>query len=103
MNTGTLLGCVFANVFGGKLTNRKKKLEPGKGVFGCAIGSNALYEWLDDNPGVAAYPLEYVNRPSVIAQIYHMVSINSCVAVDLYGRWQQRVPESDRLAEPADS
>ena len=70
----------------GKLTNRKKKLEPGKGVFGCAIGSNALYEWLDDNPGVAAYPLEYVNRPSVIAQIDHMVSINSCVAVDLYGQ-----------------
>ena len=70
----------------GKLTNRKKKLEPGKGVFGCAIGSNALYEWLDDNPGVAAYPLEYVNRPSVIAQIDNMVSINSCVAVDLYGQ-----------------
>ena len=70
----------------GKLTNRQKKLEPGKGVFGCAIGSNALYEWLDNNPGVAAYPLEYVNRPSVIAQIDNMVSINSCVAVDLYGQ-----------------
>lgn len=55
-------------------------------MFACAIGSNALYEWLDDNPGVAAYPLEYVNRPSVIAQIDHMVSINSCVAVDLYGQ-----------------
>lgn len=70
----------------GKLNNRYKNIDRGKGVFGCAIGSNELYEWLDDNPGVAAYPLEYVNRPSVIAQIDNMVSINSCVSVDLYGQ-----------------
>ena len=70
----------------GKLTNRKKSIDRGKGVFGCALGSVELYEWLDDNHGVAAYPLEYVNRPSVIAQIDNMVSINSCVAVDLYGQ-----------------
>ena len=70
----------------GKLTNKKKNIDKGKGVFGCAIGSAELYEWLDDNHGVAAYPLEYVNRPSVIAQIDNMVSINSCVSVDLYGQ-----------------
>ena len=55
-------------------------------MFGVAIGGPDLYEWLDDNPGVAAYPLEYVNRPDVIAQIDNMVSINSCVAVDIYGQ-----------------
>lgn len=70
----------------GKLTNKKKTIDRGKGVFGNAIGSPELYEWLDDNHGVAAYPLEYVNRPYVIAQIDDMVSINSCVAVDLYGQ-----------------
>lgn len=70
----------------GKLTNKKKNIDRGKGVFGCAIGSRDLYEWLDDNPGIAAYPLEYVNRPSVIAQLDNVVSINSCVAVDLYGQ-----------------
>lgn len=70
----------------GKLTNNRKKIDRGKGVFGCAVGSRKLYEWLDDNPGVLAYPLEYVNRPSVIAEIDNMVSINSCVAVDLYGQ-----------------
>lgn len=70
----------------GKLTNRKKNIDRGKGVFGCAIGSRELYEWLDDNHGIAAYPLEYVNRPSVIAQLDNVVSINSCVAVDLYGQ-----------------
>ncbi len=70
----------------GKLTNRRKMVDRGKGVFGCAVGSHALYEWLDDNPGLAAYPLEYVNRPGIIGQIDNMVSINSCVAVDLYGQ-----------------
>ena len=70
----------------GKLTNKKKTIDKGKGVFGVAIGSAELYEWLDDNHGVAAYPLEYVNRPDVIAQIDNMVSINSCVSVDLYGQ-----------------
>ena len=70
----------------GKLTNKRKNIDRGKGVFGCAVGSNDLYEWLDDNHGIAAYPLEYVNRPSVIAQLDNMVSINACVAVDLYGQ-----------------
>ena len=70
----------------GKLTNKCKTIERGKGVFGCAVGSGELYEWLDDNPGVAAYPLEYVNRPFTIAQVDNMVSINACVAVDLYGQ-----------------
>ncbi|MBQ9579931.1 MAG: butyryl-CoA:acetate CoA-transferase, partial [Lachnospiraceae bacterium] len=70
----------------GKLTNKKKKIDKGKGVYGCAVGSRDLYNWLDDNPGVMAYPLEYVNRPGVIEQIDHMVSINSCVSVDLYGQ-----------------
>ena len=70
----------------GKLTNSRKTINRGKSVFGCAIGSNRLYEWIDDNPGVAAFPLEYVNQPNVIAQIDNMVSINSCVAVDLYGQ-----------------
>ena len=70
----------------GKLTNKKKKIDKGKGVYGCAVGSRDLYNWLDDNPGVMAYPLEYVNRPGVIEQIDNMVSINSCVSVDLYGQ-----------------
>ena len=70
----------------GKLTNKLKNIDRGKGVFGCAVGSTELYEWLDDNHGIAAYPLEYVNRPSVIAQLDNMVSINACVAVDLYGQ-----------------
>ena len=70
----------------GKLTNRCKSLHPGIGVFGLAVGSPAFYEWLDNNPEIAGYPLCYVNNISVIAQNDNMLSINGCLAADLYGQ-----------------
>lgn len=86
MHTELCSDAYLSMYMAGKLTNRKKKIDPGKGVFGCAVGSHDLYEWLEDNPGILAYPLEYVNRPGIIAEIDNMVSINSCVSVDLYGQ-----------------
>ena len=70
----------------GKLTNRRKRLLPGKGVAGFAFGTDKLYDWLHENPSVAFCPLEYVNDPSVIGRIDNMVSINGCISVDLYGQ-----------------
>lgn len=70
----------------GKLTNSKKAKHRNKGVLGIAFGSETLYDWLDDNPGIAAYPLEYVNAAEIIAQMDNMVSINSCISADLYGQ-----------------
>ena len=70
----------------GKLTNRKKTFQRGKGVTGIVFGSQKLYDWVDMNPGVIIEPLEFVNDPGTIAQIDNMVSINSCIAVDLYGQ-----------------
>lgn len=70
----------------GKLTNRRKNLYRNKGVTGIAFGSPALYDWVERNPGVMAAPLEYVNALETIGQIDNMVSINSCIAADLYGQ-----------------
>jgi acyl-CoA hydrolase len=33
-----------------------------------------------------AAPLSYVNDPNIIGQIDNMISINNCIAVDLYGQ-----------------
>ena len=68
----------------GKLTNKRKSIDKGKGVFGCAVGSTDLYEWLDDNPGIAAFPLEYVNRPFVIAQIDRSFCVERRKGIYLY-------------------
>jgi acyl-CoA hydrolase len=70
----------------GKLTNRAKALYPGKGITGIVFGSQDLYDWVDRNPGVSMAPLSYVNAPETIAQLDNMVSINNCIAVDLYGQ-----------------
>ena len=70
----------------GKLTNKRKNIFPGKGVLGLATGSQALYDWLDENPGVIALPIAYVNDPSVIASMDNFISLNSCVSIDLYGQ-----------------
>ena len=70
----------------GKLKNRYSALSPGKGVFGIAFGTDTLYEWVHENPGVISYPLEYVNSPEIIAKIDNMISINSCISTDLYGQ-----------------
>lgn len=70
----------------GTLTNRKKSIHKGKGITGMIIGSNELYEWTDRNPGIAVFPLEYVNAAETIAKNDNMISINNCISADLYGQ-----------------
>ena len=70
----------------GKLTGRRKNIDKGKAVFGVGAGTQDLYDWIDWNPGVAAYPISYVNNPDVIAQLDNFISLNSCVGIDLYGQ-----------------
>nr|WP_325223763.1 acetyl-CoA hydrolase/transferase C-terminal domain-containing protein [uncultured Oscillibacter sp.] len=70
----------------GKLTNARKTIHRNKGMTGIVFGSQALYDWVDQNPSVTVAPLEYVNAPETIAQLDDMISINSCIAVDLYGQ-----------------
>lgn len=69
-----------------KLTNVKKQLHRGKGLAGIVFGSQPLYDWVDQNPGVITAPLEYVNDPAVIRQMDNMISINNCISVDLFGQ-----------------
>ncbi|NCB50581.1 MAG: butyryl-CoA:acetate CoA-transferase [Clostridia bacterium] len=70
----------------GKITNKKKAIDRDKCVFGVAQGTRALYDWVDKNPAVACYPIEYVNNPETIAKLNNFISLNSCVSVDLYGQ-----------------
>ena len=70
----------------GKITNKKKKLNPGKGVFSICNGSRELYDFLDHNMDIMSAPMAYVNNPNTIRQLDDFVSINGCIAVDLYGQ-----------------
>ena len=70
----------------GKITNKKKTLNRGKGVFSICNGSRELYEFLDHNMDIQSVPMRYVNNPETIRQLDHFVSINGCIAMDLYGQ-----------------
>lgn len=70
----------------GKLTNRRKEINRDKGVFGVCTGSQALYDFMDDNSGILSAPISYINDPKVIGQFNHFISINACIAMDLYGQ-----------------
>ena len=70
----------------GKLTNRRKNIDRHKGVWTFAMGSQALYDWIDNNPGLASMPVNYTNDPAIIAQLDNFISVNSCLEVDLYGQ-----------------
>jgi butyryl-CoA:acetate CoA-transferase len=70
----------------GKLTNRKKNIDKGKSVYAFALGSQELYDWIDNNPSLASCSVDYCNAPEVIGRNDNVVSINNCLEVDLYGQ-----------------
>jgi acyl-CoA hydrolase len=70
----------------GKVTNEAKDIFNGVSVTTFALGSRALYDWLDHNHEVAFLPVHVVNDPTVIAQNNSLVSINGALSVDLYGQ-----------------
>ncbi len=70
----------------GVLTNARKTLHPGKIVAGFVLGTQRLYDFIDDNPIIELHPTQYVNDPYVIAQNEKMVAINSAIEVDLTGQ-----------------
>ncbi len=70
----------------GVITNRKKGFNDGKLVASSAIGTQNLYEFLDDNPSIEFYPSDYVNDPNIISRHNKMVSMNVAMAMDLTGQ-----------------
>lgn len=70
----------------GNISNRLKKIHPGKTIASFVIGTRKLYDFVDGNVGVEFYPSDFVNDPRVIAQNDRVVAINSALQVDLTGQ-----------------
>ena len=70
----------------GAVTNRFKGFNNGKLVASCAVGSKALYEFLNLNPAVEFHPSDYVNDIEIIARHHKMVSMNVARFIDLAGQ-----------------
>jgi acyl-CoA hydrolase len=70
----------------GVVTGNQKTLHPGKVVITFALGTEELYDFIDNNPFIEAYPAEHVNDPFIVSQNENMVAINSAIEVDLTGQ-----------------
>ncbi len=70
----------------GVITNARKTLHNGKFVASFLMGTQRLYDFVDHNADVLVLPVDYVNHPMVIGRNENLVSINSCVQVDLTGQ-----------------
>jgi itaconate CoA-transferase len=69
----------------GVADNSVKQIHAGRSVFTFAMGDRPFYDFLNDNPDIEAYPVNYVNNPAVIARNERVVSVNATLQVDLEG------------------
>jgi len=77
-----VIGLVEKGIIDGEM----KSLHPGKIIAGFILGTNKLYEFVNDNPIIELHPTEYINDPFIIAKNDRMVAINSAIEVDLTGQ-----------------
>jgi len=70
----------------GVIDNTRKAIDRNKTVAAFSMGKRSTYDYLSDNPGIAFRPVEYTNRPMIIAQNSKMTAINTALAIDLTGQ-----------------
>ena len=70
----------------GIIDNTQKKVMPGKSVASLALGSRRLYDYMDGNKDIIFKDVAWTNNPFIIAQNPKVMSINSCLEIDLTGQ-----------------
>ncbi len=70
----------------GKITGRRKNIDPLRMTYGFGAGTQKMYDYLDNNPQCMSAPISYVNDTVVISQLDNFISINNAVDCDLFGQ-----------------
>lgn len=70
----------------GVVNGRKKKIDVGKMVASFLMGSQELYDFIDDNPMVAMMDVAHTNNVHMIRKNTKVTAINSALAVDITGQ-----------------
>ncbi len=70
----------------GAVTGLRKTVNQGKIVASFCMGSRDLYDFVDNNPEVEIYPIDYVCNRKVISGHDRMVALNSALEIDLSGQ-----------------
>lgn len=70
----------------GVITNQHKEKHRNHIVSGFVVGSQRVYDFIDDNPYVRMLDIAYVNDTQVIRQNPKVTAINSAIEVDITGQ-----------------
>ncbi|MDR1860620.1 MAG: 4-hydroxybutyrate CoA-transferase [Bacteroidales bacterium] len=70
----------------GIVNGRCKNIDKGKMVATFLMGSQKLYDFIDDNPRVLMKDVYYTNSVHIIKQLDKLTAINSALSVDLTGQ-----------------
>ena len=70
----------------GAVDNSQKGINDGYSVCSFTLGSQRLYDYINNNPYVLFKSCTYTNDPYTIGQNNKFVSINSALEIDLYGQ-----------------
>lgn len=70
----------------GIIDNSQKKIYPGQSIASLALGSRRLYDFMDYNKDIIFKDVAWTNNPFIIAQNPKVMSINSCLEIDLTGQ-----------------
>jgi acyl-CoA hydrolase len=68
------------------IDNSRKNIHPNKTVTSFALGTQKLYDYVNDNPAFAFLDIDYVNDPHVIQRNNKVIAINSAIEVDITGQ-----------------
>jgi acyl-CoA hydrolase len=70
----------------GVIDNSQKKIMPGVSVASLALGSKKLYDYMNYNKDIVIKDVAWTNDPFIIGENPKVVSINSCLEIDLTGQ-----------------
>ncbi|WP_298511106.1 acetyl-CoA hydrolase/transferase C-terminal domain-containing protein [uncultured Kordia sp.] len=70
----------------GIITGEDKKVKPGKILTTFAVGSQKLYDYIDDNPVVHFKEASHTNDTSIIKLNPKVTAINSAIEIDFTGQ-----------------
>lgn len=86
IHTEFLTDATLAMYEAGCITGKHKAIDVGKIVYTFGVGSQELYDFMDDNPMLLGCSVEYTNNPWVISRNPKVVSVNNFLEVDLTGQ-----------------
>ncbi|MCX5877194.1 MAG: GNAT family N-acetyltransferase [Deltaproteobacteria bacterium] len=86
IHTEMLTDSIIDLVESGAVNGQRKTTDKGRITASFCMGTQRLYDYIDNNPKFCFRPTEYVNDTHIIGRQHKMVAINMALEIDLTGQ-----------------